>query len=151
MKRLLTLFIFLIAGCSGPTSNSSNPPPPGWVANIQPGKFAGIWKLGTVVDSCTANVTEADSILRASVSNRRTGEALTLTGGLTVSTASSDIRPYFHGFVVTDSSSFYGDTDLAPRDPFEIDAICTFSYNTDTLFYSTKRGTDSLFITCIRS
>jgi hypothetical protein len=150
MKRLFTLFILIIAGCSSPSSNSSNPPPPGWVDNIQLGKFAGIWKLGTVTDSCTTNVTETDSILRALVSNRRTGEVLSLTGGLPGSTVTFGVRliSYVHAFNVDDSSNFYGDTDSVPNGT---DANCIFSNNTDTLFYSTKRGTDSLFVTCIRT
>ena len=147
MKYFFALCFILIAGCSSPTSKPINPPPPGWVDNIQLGKFAGVWKLGTVVDSCITNVTETDSILIATVGNRRTGEVLTLAGGLPVNTASSNLHPYFHGFVVYDSSNFYDDTDSFP-DPTR--ANCTFSNNTDTLFYSTKRGSDSLFIICIR-
>jgi hypothetical protein len=150
MKRLFSLLILIISGCSSPASNPNDPPPPpGWVDNIQTGKFAGIWKLGTVVDSCTVNVKETDTILRASAGNHRTGEVLTLTGGLPVNTAEIGVRVinYTHNFNVYDSSSFYGDTDSVPIGTV---TNCTFSYNTDTLFYSTKRGIDSLFIFCIR-
>jgi hypothetical protein len=150
MKYIFALSFLLIAGCSGPTNNSGPQPPPGWVDNIQLGKFAGIWKLGTLVDSCTVNVTETDSILIASVGNRRTGEVLTLTGGLPINTAEIGVRltSYVHAFNVYDSSNFYGDTDSVPE---PTRANCTFSYNTDTLFYTTKRGNDSLSIICIRS
>ncbi len=151
MKYFFVLTLLLLTDCSGPTSNNSNPPPPGWVANIQPGKFTGVWKLGNVVDSCTTNVTEADSILTASIVNRSTGEVLTLSGGFPVILVVASVRPYIHAYDVTDSSNFYSDTDSAPRTIYSSDAICTFSYNTDTLFYSTKRGNDSLFVTCIRS
>ena len=150
MKRLFTLFILILSGCSGPTGNSGNPPPPEWVAIIQPGKFIGVWKQGKVVANCTSFVTEADSVLDDSTVNDSTGEVLFLCGQFPVNGVDflPGRRPYFHSFYVIDSSSFYGDTDV---DPVSLtDANCAFSYNTDTVFYFTKRGNDSISIVCVR-
>jgi hypothetical protein len=150
MKYFFALAFLLLAGCSGPTSNSSNPPPPGWVANIQPGKFVGVWTQGKIADSCTCFVTEADTNFSASVVNGSTSEVLTMRGIYddypTVEWAE---KPYFHAFYVLDTSNFYGDTDIAPH--FFDYMNCVFSSNTDTLFYTTIRGVDTLLIISIRS
>ncbi len=135
-----------IAGCSG---NSVNPPPPGWVSTIQPGEFVGIWTQGAIVDSCKSSVTEAGTILSATAVNGSTNEVLTLMGRPAPNTISYAERPYIHVFAVYDSSNFHGDTDSAPN--FLDDVNCVFSSNTDTLFYTTLRGIDTLTIVCIRT
>ena len=110
---------------------------------MQPGTFVGVWKQNIVIVPCTIFVAEADSVLKASILNTSTKEILTIKGCPGRVDIPGSRKPSIISYPgASDSSSIYGD-----NYNIYLDLNCWFSYNTDTFYYYTKRGNDSIAIT----
>src|ERR1700688_4137831 len=92
MKYFVALLVLLLAGCSHPASTSNAGPmspifQPGGEFYVMPGTFTGTWTIykdsNTFIidtDSCTAIITEADSLLFVTITNDSNKEVLTIRG-----------------------------------------------------------------------
>jgi len=86
MKTILLILIsipLIFLGCSTPNTINCNDPNhiPVYVGVVSPGDFFGTWSQDTIIDSCIIAVTEGDSILKATITDFKTGNFITIKGG----------------------------------------------------------------------
>jgi hypothetical protein len=133
MKYFAALSFLFLAGCSHTTSTNTIPAfQQGGEYYMSPGTFTGTWLSGNITngnaftidtDSCTAVITEADSLLVGTITNDSNKEVLTISGYHLGPPYDS---PSPHYYTVLSIGSL-GDTNSG---------VVYFSLATDTLRYS---------------
>jgi len=148
-KLVIVLSAVLLAECT----NTSQPPDRIYLDYISPGTFYGTLKQGAdSVVPCVLTVSKCDSLLKAAIWNTSTLEVLMLKGIKFLPPVDWAAGVSTLNYTVSDSSSFYGDTDKVVSYPFKnlIFTNLFFTSSTDSIYYVAKRGNDTLLVSCYR-
>ena len=156
LKQTGAYLLLLLLGCAA-CSSPTDPFAPGGQYYVAPGRFVGLWSLwerpnsGPIIQhdlSCTANVAEADSVLKVRVINDSTGEVFALEGKHVipgdVQASSSTFVPDPHTYYLTKTDPAFDTSGQSAQFSFTVtgDAFSTslIPVHPDSGFWATVIG-----------